>query len=589
MFSPLKYRIKKEHQIFAVGVGVASAIVLATAIGTFERLEVEVLDRFFRLRSFMASSTHQVDDRILIVTIGEEDISQIGRWPISDATLAELVRRVSEHEPASIGLDLYRNLPIEPGVDELSKVFKATPNAIGIERILGEAVAPHSTLAELDQTASSDLFVDDDEVIRRGLLSIIAPNGEVKHTLPAVLSLDYLSALKIVPEILDERKYLLQLGKGRVKRFSKNDGGYVNADTGGFQVLMNYQEGNRHFASISLSNVLAGRLTDEMVRDRVVLVGSTAISINDFFYTPMSSDKVAGVYVHAQLISQLLNVAIEGRPLLRTVPDYAEWLWTGLWISITVCASRSSLYTKSLKSAVSTGQLVGRVLGVSVGVVATGCGLFLLSWWLPVVLPLVATSATVAVGILYRTQQMQTLAAFDELTQVANRRYFDQHLADAMRVHRCLSVILCDVDYFKGFNDRYGHPAGDRCLQQVANALKLAIREADLVARYGGEEFVIVLPNTDDEMAVKIGQRIQDQVRQMKILHEGSQVSEWVTLSCGIANVSPEFSLSPLRLVEYADQALYEAKQLGRDRVVVSRWQALQDDEIYFKKAGEAA
>ncbi len=137
--------------------------------------------------------------------------------------------------------------------------------------------------------------------------------------------------------------------------------------------------------------------------------------------------------------------------------------------------------------------------------------------------------------------------------------------------------------------DRYGHPAGDRCLQQVAHALKLAIRDADLVARYGGEEFVIVLPNTDDEMAVKIAERIQDQVRQLEILREGSQVSEWVTLSCGTAHVSPGFSLSPLRLVEYADQALYEAKQSGRDRVVVSRWQTFQDDKTYSNKTGGAA
>ena len=137
-------------------------------------------------------------------------------------------------------------------------------------------------------------------------------------------------------------------------------------------------------------------------------------------------------------------------------------------------------------------QLVARFLALGGGLFGTGYGLFLVGWWLPIALPLVSIFSTVGLGIAYRNQQLQNLAAYDELTQIANRRYFDQYLDQLLKTNKQLSLILCDVDFFKAFNDLYGHPAGDRCLYQVAQALKIAVRDADLVARYGGEEFVVV-------------------------------------------------------------------------------------------------
>ncbi len=576
MLSQLKHRIKKGRQTLAAGIGVAGAISVAAACGLFESFEIQVLDQFLRLRS----SDAYVDERILVVTIGEEDISAAGSWPISDGVLAELIQRIDEHKPASIGVDLYRNLPIQPGADELVEVFESIPHVVGIERVVGEAVEPHETLLALGKTGASDLFVDDDGKIRRGLLSVVSPSGEVKQTLSSVLTLDYLYPLGIGPKPLDDSGLLLQVGKGKLKRFEPNDGGYVRADAGGFQVLMNYRRTFEHFDSISMSAVLAGELTDEMTRDRIVLIGATAVSTNDWFSTPIGGDQVAGVYIHAHMISQMLDLALEGKPLLRVLPDYAEFLWTVLWAVTSMLMSRSVLYSKSLKSGVPAWQLTARLLALSGGLGGAAYGLFLASWWLPVALPMVSMAATVTLGVIYRNQQLQNLAAFDELTQVANRRYFDQHLADSIKTNRRLSLILCDVDYFKPFNDLYGHPAGDRCLQQVAHALRLAVRNSDLVARYGGEEFVVVLPEADSETAAAVAERIQEQIGRLEIAHEGSQVNQWVTLSCGVASVvSPDFVLPPLRLIEYADQALYEAKQAGRNRVIMSRWQSLESEE----------
>ena len=574
MFAQLKYRLTTEHRMAAIGLGIVGAISLASALGLFEGLELGILDRFFRLRAPHANR----EERILVVTIGEGDIARAGKWPISDGTLASLIERIGAHNPASIGLDLYRNLPVEPGVDELIEVLETTPNAIGIERSIGETVPPHPTLLKLDQVSSSDLVLDDGGRVRRGLLSAIAPTGEVKQTLAATLALEYLSALGIELEALDASGLLLQVGKGRVERFEKNDGGYVNADAGGFQVLMNYRGSYQKFDSVSMSAVLAGEVSEEMVRDRIVLIGATAVSTNDWFSTPVGGDRVAGVYIHAHLLSQLLELALEGKPFLRTVPDYLEWLWVCLWMGVSVLASRSVLYSRSLKLEVSAWLIAGRLLGVSVGLGVAGYGLFLLGWWLPVALPAVSMAATMAVGVGYRNQQLQQLAAFDPLTQVANRGYFDQHLVDMLKLHEQLSLILCDVDHFKAYNDLYGHPAGDRCLQQVARAIQMAVRDSDLVARYGGEEFAIVLPGTTPDVAAGIAERVQQQMREQAIAHEGSQVRPWVTLSCGSASVSSGFVLPAVQLIEYADRALYQAKQTGRNRTVISDWQTRSED-----------
>lgn len=170
--------------------------------------------------------------------------------------------------------------------------------------------------------------------------------------------------------------------------------------------------------------------------------------------------------------------------------------------------------------------------------------------------------------------RLQYLATVDGLTQLANRRLFEDFLQREWRLmhreQRFLSLIFCDLDFFKRYNDTYGHQAGDYCLQQVAKAIaKEAKRPTDLVARYGGEELVIILSNTDMEGAKKVTARIQANVWALEIEHQGSTVSEVVTLSLGVASLIPQDDMSPRDLIELADQALYEAKANGRNQAVM--------------------
>ncbi|MFB2975590.1 diguanylate cyclase domain-containing protein [Microseira sp. BLCC-F43] len=170
-------------------------------------------------------------------------------------------------------------------------------------------------------------------------------------------------------------------------------------------------------------------------------------------------------------------------------------------------------------------------------------------------------------------QELERLAALDGLTSVANRRQFDKILQQEWyrlkREQLPLSLIMCDVDYFKCYNDRYGHMEGDNCLRQVASAIASASRRpANLVARYGGEEFAVILPNTSAEAALKVAELIRNQVQQLKIPHALSNASQYVSLSLGVSTIVPTGDSSPLDLIEIADLALYSAKQQGRNCAV---------------------
>jgi len=170
--------------------------------------------------------------------------------------------------------------------------------------------------------------------------------------------------------------------------------------------------------------------------------------------------------------------------------------------------------------------------------------------------------------------ELQRLIHIDSLTQIANRRCFDERLVfewqRLCREQQPLSLLMFDIDYFKRFNDTYGHPMGDKCLTRLAQGVnQIACRSTDLVARYGGEEFVVILPNTDLNGAIMIAEEIQSAVKKLNIIHQNSDISDIVTISIGVSSLIPTLVLEPTVLVQQADVALYRAKQQGRNRFVV--------------------
>ena len=414
--------------------------------------------------------------------------------------------------------------------------------------------------------------------IRRGLLSIELDNGQIQLGLAARLALLYLAAEGIEPQTMGNE---ISLGKAEILPFQRNDGGYIDADDGGFQVLMNYRGTENSFDRISIVEVLNGQVPADLMRDRLVIIGSIAPSLNDFFATPYSNSQedqfqdLPGVFIHANLASQILSGALEGRNSIQTISEPGEWIWIFVWtFGVSICnlvlldrqfRSRQALFI----------TFVSTVFSIFIpGLALLGIGylLFLGGFWLPVISPLFSLTVSALTISWYYDQNQEKLALIDSLTQIPNRRCFDKFLDtqwwQSKKKQQSLSIILCDVDFFKQYNDTYGHQAGDLCLKQVAQTLAQSIRNSDLAARYGGEEFVVVLLNTSSEVAIVTAQRLCDRVKSLKIPHASSQVGKYVSISCGIGSTSVNLASSPEELIAIADRALYKAKEQGRDRAV---------------------
>lgn len=171
-------------------------------------------------------------------------------------------------------------------------------------------------------------------------------------------------------------------------------------------------------------------------------------------------------------------------------------------------------------------------------------------------------------------ERLQELSRVDALTELYNRRHFQEYLQQvwerAQYDGTTVSILMVDVDHFKKYNDRYGHPAGDECLSQIARVLQTTLRRPeDLIARYGGEEFIAVLPRTDADYAMAIAERVRIAVEALQMRHESSSASHFVTVSIGVVSCKADFLMKSSALISAADQALYQAKHEGRNRVCV--------------------
>ena len=369
-----------------IAVPSVTAVVLGLrSLGLLQALEFPVLDQFFLLRPQEA-----IDTRLVIVEINEADVQKVGHWSLTDAELAELLETIKQQKPASIGLDLYRDLPVEPGGQTLTALFTTTPNLIGVQKVGSNSdsspVKPPPALKQRDQVGANDLPLDGDGKVRRGLFYLEDEKGENVFSFGFALATSYLKAKGIEPELTPTNE--LKLGGAVFPTFSANDGSYVRAEAGGYQVLLNYRGTREHFQTVALTDVLEHKVPPELMRDRIVLIGSTAESLKDLFYVPYSSSltaptRMAGVTIHANLISQILSAALDGRmPTLKTWSDLLEGLWILGWATLGAILSWRQRYIG--KPSLRPWNTVSVLFAGSCLVVGSYIA-FLQGWWIPVV------------------------------------------------------------------------------------------------------------------------------------------------------------------------------------------------------------
>jgi len=470
MWTKLKAQFLQWRGIGIILISVTGAVLALQWSGALQLLESTVLDRWFRLRPLESG-----ESRVVIVTIDEPDISRLGRWPMSDATLAKLLEKLKQQQPKAIGLDLYRNLPVEPGHQELVKVFASRPNLIGIQKALsdasGPAVEPPPFLQERNQVAASDLVVDSDGTVRRHLLSLRDHQGKTSMTLGTKLALAYLEAKNIRPEASGKDGTLIKLGKAKFRPLQENEGGYVRADVGGYQILANFHRLRGGVPKISITDVLEDRVPANLMRGRIVLIGSVAASLGDKFYTPYTTNPRtiwSGIDLHANLVSQILSAALDGRQLLRGVPQPLGWLWVFLWSSVGTALGwrvRSPRWAVVVIPAAS-GSLIG-----------SAYLFFLGGWWVSVASPFLAlvSAGVVSRGFLLWRELQLSHQALEHYAQTLELKVQErtQELAEKELFLRSIydgaaeSIFVVDVlengeFQYVGLNPAHEHLTGIR-------------------------------------------------------------------------------------------------------------------------------
>jgi CHASE2 domain-containing sensor protein/FixJ family two-component response regulator/anti-sigma regulatory factor (Ser/Thr protein kinase) len=397
MWRKLKHFLGRHRSVLIITPTVAIAVGAGQMLGLFNLPEWKTRDELFRFRS----TGNRAQD-IVVVTIDEKDIQLVKHWPIPDASLAELLDKIQFQKPRAIGLDLYRDIPEGEGHDRLLKVFQTTPNLYGVEKISGDRVNPPPELKKKQQVALADLVLDGDRHVRRALLTAedSKENNALKAGLATQVALKYLETDGITLETVNADQQKFKLGKAIYTPLKPGDAGYSNADLGGYQILLSWHGDETSFHTVTMRDVMAGTVSPDLMRDRMVFIGSVATSTNDFFATAFSSSwwgasqGTPGVVVHANIAHQLVQEAKHGQTQLRGISKPKFVAWIVFWA---FAGSAGSWMTASRKqrSRLPAGRILWSTLGMCVVLVAGAYAIFLNGILIPITPALAAFIASV--------------------------------------------------------------------------------------------------------------------------------------------------------------------------------------------------
>ncbi|KAB8332875.1 CHASE2 domain-containing protein [Scytonema tolypothrichoides VB-61278] len=434
MYPSMWKKVKEEMFVWRLGAStgilIIGLVIIARLTGSLQVLEWLTFDTFLRLRP-----SEPIDERILIVGINEDDIRSIKKYPIPDGELAALLVKLQTYKPRVIGLDLYRNLPVSPGNPEMIAAFKGMKNLIAIEKVLPDEVEPTPYLSS-EQIGFADQITDTDGKLRRSLLATPTPKG-YKFSLSLRLAETYLTHEGITLENGLRDRDTMRFANTELPRFLPNSGGYVKADAGGVQVLLNFKSDRERFITVSLNDIKTGNFKPEWIRDRIVIIGMTASSVKDLISTSTITStktppgRVYGVEIQAHETSQIISAVLDGRPLINTWTKEWEYIWIIGWGFLGIYFARLTKY-----------PLINLLAVSIVSISLTGSSyLLLLIWgcWVPVI-PAMLVLILNGVGLTALFQYDQGFRAKINARQIIIERTFEtihngplQTLAKALR------------------------------------------------------------------------------------------------------------------------------------------------------------
>jgi CHASE2 domain-containing sensor protein len=359
-------------------------------LGLFSYIELQDFDRLTQFRPAEATDPH-----LLVVGITEQDLASIRRYPVPDQEIASLIKTLNLYQPTVIGIDLIRDIPIEPGHDELVKTIKESNNIVGIETILpGEGelrISAPAGLAE-DRIGFIDILIDDDddESVRRSLLASPDSQGKFKFSFPLRLAEIYLSQQSFNMESGRYDPDTIRFGSIEIPRLTAlNHGGYKPSfDDGGIQTLLSFRSGKEKFRVISLTDVKNQKFEPEWIHNRVVLIGMTASTAKDTVRTPYGQEPVVIFQAHA--VSQIISAVLDKRPILQSLPIWWESSWILCWALIGGLIFWKIDFSQILRLAITVVFLIA-----SIGVIyLTSFIIFLSGYWVAIFPALVALITT---------------------------------------------------------------------------------------------------------------------------------------------------------------------------------------------------
>lgn len=384
--------------IAATSVVVTGLVLGVRQVGGLQPLELASYDGMVRLRP-----DRSADPRLLIVAVTEADIKAQKRWPLSDLAVATALQKLQQFQPRVIGLDLYRELPQEPGNALLVKQLQRS-NVIAITKVpdtddLGVDAPPG---VPANRVGFNDIASDPDGVIRRSLLFVDTETATL-YSFALRLAIAYLQPQGIVPQAGKLNASNLRLGTAEFVPWESTSGPYQAIDANGYQILLDYRARHHIAQQVTLTQVLNGTVPSAWIHDKIVLIGTTARSAKDIFLTPYSAAEhqtasMPGVVIHAQIVSQFLSAALDKQPLVWFWSDWVEVLWIGGWIAI----------GGSLAWFVRHPFGLGLAVTFTITIVLGTCyALFLQHGWVPTASPVIGVLVITTLVVAYRAQQAQ--------------------------------------------------------------------------------------------------------------------------------------------------------------------------------------
>ncbi len=549
------YKKLKQEPYWLTSLVVTCLLLALQEVGGLQSLELRAFDSMVR-----AKGDRGPDPRLLIVEVTEQDIRAQSEWPLADQTVADLLNQLQSAHPKAIGIDIYRDIPHGKGQAALAQALRK-PNIVAIESLgisEDDAIPPPPDMPP-SQVGFNDFIIDPDGILRRSFLFASTQEDEQIFSFSLQLSLKYLGEQNTRFEV-DENA--LRINNTAFLPLDPNSGGYDNIDSASYQMLMNYRSSNWIARTVTLSEVLSGKVDPGWIEGKIVLIGVTAPSMKDFFYTPFSAAKteehvMPGVMAHAQIVSQILSSVLDQQPLFWYWPQGLEigwiWIWSlagGFWV------------WRFKRSA-----LLGAVLLVGLASLGGACVIsFSLMGWIPFAAPALALLLTSGALITY---QVFYQSFYDPLTGLPNRSLFVRQLRRALptskgtEVHASVAILLLDLDHFKAINESFGHKFGDQLLLAAADRIKEHLPLPAKLARIGGDEFAILLPELSEaSQAAKIADELYNQLTEPFEI-ESRPIN--TSFSIGIALSQAQVTDQAETLMQDAHRAMSRARALGKE------------------------